>query len=145
MKRFLRCLSFVLVLASLISIPAQAVEQNLTRGSDYFLCSSVYLYNFSGTTFEAWFSVTALHGMDELGASSIRIQESEDGVHWTTVQTYRKDTYTNLICENTGMHSAYIVYTGKSGYYYRSKVILYAKNENGWAEMTEYSPTYRID
>ena len=72
--------------------------------------------------------------MDELGASEIKIQRSSDGVNWTTMKTYTKESYSNLICENTGSHAACVSYTGTAGYYYRAKITLYAKKGTGSAE-----------
>lgn len=144
MKRQIKCMAFVLAAFILLTTPSFAVEQGATRGSDFFVSSSVYLYRLSGTSFEAWFHVTAIRGMDELGASSIRIQESEDGENWTTVQTFLRDTNGHLIAENTGAHSSYVTYTGTKGMYYRAKIILFAKNSSGWGSVTEYTATIKL-
>ena len=144
MKRIIRCVAFFLAVVMLIATPSFAAEQSAVRGSSYFASSSVYLYKISDTSFRAWFHVTATCGMDKLGASSVRIQESEDGINWTTVQTYRSDVYTNFIAEDTGSHSSYATYTGTRGMYYRAIIILYAEDGNGWAEVTEYTATMKL-
>lgn len=144
MKRSVRCLAFALTVFMLLATPAFAAEKGITRGSDYFASSSVYLYRLSGTSFEAWFHITAVRGMDELGASSIRIQESEDGENWTTVQTYLRDTNSHLIAEDTCAHSSYVTYSGTKGMYYRAKIIFFAKNSNGWGSVTEYTATIKL-
>lgn len=131
MKRFYRCVCGLLAMAMLMVIPAFAAEE---RASNYFWSSSVYLHKTSATTFEAWFDVDAVSKMDELGASEIKIQRSSDGVNWTTMKTYTKESYSNLICENTGSHAACVSYTGTAGYYYRAKITLYAKKGTGSAE-----------
>ena len=43
-----------------------------------------------------WYEVTAVKGMDELGASQIRLQRSADGVTWTTVKTYSSNDYSTF-------------------------------------------------
>lgn len=144
MKRRIRCLALVLAVIFMLTTPSSAVEQSSARGSDYFVRSSVYLYKLSGTSFEAWFHVTAVSGMDELGASSIRIQESEDGENWTTVQTFLRDANSHLIGEDTCAHSSYVTYTGTKGMYYRAKIILFAKNSSGWGSVTEYTATMKL-
>lgn len=131
MKRFHRCVCILLVIAMLMVVPAFAAE---ARASDYFWSSSVYLANISGTRFEAWFDVDAVNVMDELGASEIKIQRSSDGTNWTTMKTYTKESYSNLICEDTNSHAAYVSYTGTAGYYYRANITLYAKKGTGSAE-----------
>lgn len=77
--------------------------------------------------------------MDEVGARTIKIQKSTDGVNWTTIITYSKDTSPYLIDYNTAGHGTCVTYTGTPGCYYRAVVTLYAKNSSGTGEMTEYS------
>ena len=91
MKRFIRCTCLILVMAMLLAVPAYAAESEESRGSNYFMNSSVYLCNISGSSFEAWFDVTAVRSMDILGVNFIKIQRSDDGINWTTVSTFTKE------------------------------------------------------
>lgn len=138
MKRFMKCLSLVLVMAMLIPTTTMAVEP---RGSYYFMCSSVYLYREQAAdrTFEVWFDVTATHSMEKLGASVIKVQRSSDGENWTTMRTYTKESYSQMICEDTIRHAACVTYTGTSGYYYRAYIELYAEDSSGTGEWYKYS------
>lgn len=138
MRRLTRCICVILVLASLFTIPAVAAEQ---RSSDFFMCSSVYLWKISDTQFEVWFDVTAVQSMAELGASEIKVQRSTDKENWTTMQTYKKANYSQMIDTNTVAHADCVTYTYTSGYYYRAIVVLYAKNSSGTGEVTEVTPT----
>lgn len=139
MKRFVRLVCLVLMFAMILIIPANAVE-NTARGSDYFGSRSCYLWKTSSTQFQVWFDVTAMSGMDELGASTIKVQRSADGETWEDMQTYRKANYSNMICENTGMHASYVTYSGaQPGYYYRAYVCFYAKNSDGIAQYSSYT------
>lgn len=141
MKRFVRTICLLLVLSVVLAIPALAAE---SRASHFFMSSSVYLANVSGKSFEAWFEVTAVEGMDILGAKTIKIQRSSDGSSWTTVKTFSKDTYTNLVDTNTGTHATGVSYTGSSGYYYRAYIQLYAKNGVNTGTMDRYTSSIYI-
>lgn len=139
MKRVSRIICMLLVAVLLLSIPAVAAENAEPRASSFFGSTDVYLYKTSSTQFQAWFEVSALGGMEKLGASEIKIQESSDGENWTTVKTCTMANYSNLICENTGFHASYVSYTGTTGKYYRAKITLYAENSTGVGERIRYT------
>ena len=139
MKRFVRSICLVLAIAMVLAVPAFAAETVEPRGSSYFGKSSVFICNVSGNTFEAWFDVTGVHGMDELGVNFIKIQRSSDGSTWTTVRTYTKENYPHLVDNDTTYHTAGVSYTATRGYYYRVFVQLYAKEGVNTATMNEYS------
>ena len=139
MKRVSRMVCLLLAVVMVLAIPVAAMENENARASSFFMSSDVYLYQTSSTKFQAWFEVTALDGMDKLGASEIKIQESSDGENWTTVKTCTMANYSNLICENTGLHGSYVSYTGTAGKYYRAKITLYAKTGTGSAEWVRYT------
>ena len=139
MKHISKFTCILLALMMLLAVPVSAIEDESSRASSFFMSSSVYLYPTSNTTFQAWFEVTALHPMDKLGASEIKIQRSSDNENWTTVKTCTMDNYSNLICENTGLHASCVSYTGTSGYYYRARITLYAKDGTASGEVTHYT------
>ena len=141
MKRIVKIVSVVLAMAVLLAVPAQAAEVVAPRGSSYFMSVCTYLWHVSGTTFEAWFDVTAVRGMDEIGASSIAIQRSTDNQNWTTVKTFTKANYPSMIDEDTCQHASYVTYTGSTGYYYRARVTIYAKDGSGTAFDYWYTDT----
>lgn len=82
--------------------------------------------------------------MTELGASIIKVQRSSDGANWTTMKTFYKEDYSQMICTNTVCHAAYVTYTGTRGYYYRAYIELYAKNSSGTGIMPEYTSTIQL-
>ena len=141
MKSLKRYTCFLLIAALLLATPVFAAEP---RASDYFLSSSVYLHKTSGTTFEAWFEVNCLSIMDEVGASVVKIQRSSDGVNWTTMRTYNKESYTSMTDTNTSAHYSCVSYTGTAGYYYRAFIILYAKKGNGTGEVYRYTASIKL-
>lgn len=143
MKRNIRCICMVLAFVIVCAIPAFAAENIEPKASNYFGASSVYLCNVTSNSFEAWFDVTAVNRMDQLGATYIKIQRSTDGVNWTTVRTCAKENYLALIGYNTSYHASGIYHGATGGYYYRAHVQLYAKKGVNTATMNEYSaPIY---
>ena len=144
MKRVSRMVCLLLVVVMVLAIPVAAMENENARASSFFMSSDVYLYRATSTKFEAWFEVTALGGMDKLGASEIKIQESSDGENWTTVKTCTMSNYSNLICNDTASHASYVSYTGTVGKYYRAKITLYAENSTGTGAWIRYTSSIQL-
>ncbi len=138
MKRFVRLICLMLVIASVMTMPAYATEVTDQRASNYFAFGSAYFNVLSDTKFEIWFDVTATGLMDELGASQIVLERSSDGVNWTPVKTFNKANYTSMMDPDdvSGAYSGYVTYTYTSGYYYCATVTLYAKNGSGTGSAT---------
>lgn len=139
MKKFIKCVCVVLIIVTVFATPSFAAENEGSRSSSYFMSSSVYLWKTSGSQFQAWFEVTGMSTMTKIGASEIKIQRSTDKENWTTVATYSMDDYSQMVKSNSVYHEGYVTYTYTTGYYYRAKVKLYAKNSSGTAYMTEYT------
>ena len=139
MKRISRLICILLAALLILASPAAAAENAEPRASSFFGSSDVYLYQTTSTQFRAWFEVSALGVMEKVGAREIKVQKSADGENWTTMKTYSMNDYTNMICENTGSHASYVTYTGQTGYYYRAKITLYAKNSSGIGEWDRYT------
>lgn len=144
MKKILKPLCIALAILLIYAMPANAVEIGNSKASSFFAASRVSLSKTSDTTFEAWFQVSAVETMDELGASSITIQKSYDGVTWESMITYTKESTPKLICTNTGLHCECVRYAGTTGRYYRAKIVLYAKDGTSIGEMVEYTPTLQL-
>ena len=116
MKRFLKCICLILVMATLMAFPAQAAEMPDSRASNYFM---------------------------SVGTSTIKIMRSTDNVNWTTVKTYTKDTYyAAMIGQDTSFHASCVTYTGSEGYYYKALVTFYAKEGNDQAMVYRYTDTF---
>lgn len=138
MKRFLRCLSLVLVLVMALGTVTSA--QEISPRSSYFFASwDSSLYKTGSDQFQIWFDVVAMGGMDELGVSTIEVQRSSNTTSWTTVRTYHSAYYSAMIEEDTSAVCNYVTYTGTTGYYYRAYVTFYAKDYTGTGEMYDYS------
>ena len=139
MKRFIKCISLVLIFVMLMAIPVSAKEVS-PYSSNYFMAHSAYLWNVSSTSFQVCFNVTAVGTMSKLGVNYIDVERSSDGINWSVVKTYTQSDYSNLIASNTHSHSSYVTYSNKqSGYQYRAYVDFYAKNSNGTASYGTYA------
>lgn len=142
MKRLSQILCIILVFAMVFSTTAFAAENPSPRASYFFGASSVYFWHASGSQYQIWFDVTAVSGMDELGAREIKVQRSTDLVNWTTVKTYTKASYPQMITTvGTAGYANYVTYNAADGYAYRAIVELHAKNSTGSAYMTEVTAT----
>lgn len=131
MKRFVKCMCLILALALCMAIPVAAAEA-APYASSYFGSRDAFLWRTSSTSCQAWFEVTAMRGMAELGAMYIDIEESSDGVNWYVVETYYQSSNPNMMAYNTGNHSSYVTFSEmKPGYQYRMYVSLYAKGMDG--------------
>lgn len=145
MKRFVRCVCLTLVLAMFFTTTAFATEAITPRASDYFSRFGGYLSLTSGTNFGICFDVTATGTMTQLGAISVKVQRSADGSSgWTTMKTFNRSSYPQMIAENTGRHAATLMYTGTAGYYYRAYITFYAKNSSGIGQYTYYTSAIRV-
>ena len=142
MRRFIHSVCLLMVVVTLLTIPAMAAEGE--RASNFFMRTSTYLEKVSGTTFEVWFNVTAVDRMDQLGVKTIKIQRSSDGTNWMTMKTYSKDNYSQMIDTNAVSHADCVTYIGSVGYYYRAYVTFYAKNSNGTGEYMMYTSTIQV-
>ena len=138
MKRFIRIICLALVFSMVIAIPAYASEQS-QRASNYFSSFKAYCYASSSTELAVYFKVFATGTMDELGASTIKVQRSSDGTNWSTVKTFTKDVYTQMKNTNTAAHATTLYCTKTSGYYYRAYVEFYAKNSAGTGSYDYYT------
>lgn len=142
MKRFIQFICVVLVFVMVLSTPAFAAGTADSRASMFFMSSSVYFYHVSGSQYQIWFDVTAVSGMNELGASKIVVERSTDLSDWEAVKTYNKSTYTQMTTKTvTGTYDNYVTYYAADGYAYRAIVTLYAKNSSGTGEMDEVTAT----
>lgn len=139
MKRLISTVCFLMAAIMLFSTTAFAAE---SRASNYFMMTSTYLERVSGSKIEIWFDVTAVDRMDELGVQKIKLQRSTDKSNWTTIKTYDRDDYDQMICTNTTFHADCVTYTSaSSNYYYRAYVEFYAKKGNGSSMFPDYTAT----
>ena len=139
MKKSIRFLSLFLAVVLLLAIPVSAAEIS-PYASNYFMGYGAYLEEATSSSFEVWFTVTAVGTLEKLGVNYIDIERSSDGVNWSVVKTYTKEDYSNLVTSNAFYHSGHITYSNReSGYQYRAYVNFYAKNSAGTATYGDYA------
>lgn len=144
-KRFLRIIALLLALCLFGVQPAFASDGISTWGSYFIQSYCPSLEQITDTAFRVWFEVSAVGGYAlEIGASEIQVQRSADGTTWTTMNTYTPQMAPRMLDYNTGMHAAYIVYPGTSGYYYRARVVFYVKNDRGIGEIIDYTEVLHL-
>ena len=145
MKYFIRLVAVVMVVALLLAMPTFAAEEATPWASRYIMSTCVYLNPTSSTQFDVWYEVIALGIMDEVGAYSIRIQESTDGQNWTTVKTCTPATHPSMVIEDSAAHTGRIIYNGGiSGRYYRARIILFAANSSGEGHVSTTTEIIRL-
>lgn len=138
MKRKIRWICIVLVLALSLNIPVMA-ESATPYASSFFASYDAATVAVAFRTFDVCFDVVAKRGMDKLGVSSIIIQQSSNRTNWTDVKTCLPASYPQMIEENTVAVCNYITCTGIPGFYYRAYVTFYAKDSTGIGEISQYS------
>lgn len=139
MRKLTQGICVILLFAFLLPVTAYAATDTTERASAYFTADSCYLYQTSSTKFDICFDVTGTGMMDEIGAKSVKLQRSSDGVNWTTMKTFTKDSYPDMVDTNTSFHAWEYSYTGSAGYSYRAVVQFYAKKGTGSASLTRYT------
>lgn len=133
MKRFVRIVCLLLVLSTVLVIPAFAAEQ----GSNFFAAHSCYLWEVSDTEFQVWFDVTAVRGMDVLGVSEVIVQRSTDGVNWSD-EAFYYDMYRN----GSSYYGGHVTYSDVTSGYYRAQVTYYAEDDTGVGEYTARTSSF---
>ena len=126
MKRFLRLVCLFVVFATLATIPAYAQEAN-PRASTELSAYRAYCTKVSSTKVSVVFQVIGTTALDEIGANTIKVQYSSDGVNWTTAKTFKKATDSVLVDYNTSALAEEVIATVPSGKQYRAYVEFYGK------------------
>lgn len=143
MRKFAQWICILLVFVLVFSTTVCAADVSNGRASNYFAVTSVNLRKVSGSL-EAWFDVTAVGTMEQLGARTVVIQRSSDGNSWSSVKTFTKESYPEMIREDFAAHTCCLTYTPTAGYYYRACVTFYAKKGNGTGELIQYSSSIKL-
>lgn len=140
MKRFYRtmCLSLVLIL---VTAPVALAQDISTYSSSYFGAFDTWLEIQPNLRINICFDVVGTSRMDKIGTDKIEIQESTDGVNFTTVDTFYPESFPEMLCENTASHADYVTfYNTVEGRYYRAYTRFYAKKGTGSGVYYDYSP-----
>ena len=128
-KRRVFCALLALcMLSSIMCTTALAVSD---RSSAYLNSYAASVTARSGGRLIVTVDVSGVGSMTKIGASTIYIYESSDGVDFERVGTYHYEGYPNMMGSGTIYYKDAITYYGTPGYYYFASVYCYAENANG--------------
>jgi len=135
----------MLVICSVLAIPAYAQTTVEPRESAFFAYHDTYLYKTGTNEFQVWFDVTAHTHVTQLGVSEIEVYRSSNQENWIRMRTYKYEYYPELMDYDSGAHGGYVTYKNTtSGYYYKALVTFYAKNSTGSATLFRYTQILRM-
>lgn len=121
----IRILALVLITSLIIPVSTYAAEPQ-PRASYYLDSYSAYVYLPGTGEVRVYFDVEGTNYMDELGALSIEVYESTDGINWTWKKTFKHDTTAGMLSYLDDYHSGYVSYNGVAGRYYKAYVCVWA-------------------
>ena len=131
---FVRLIVLLLVFSFIVPVYAQAAETESVqpRASAYLSSYGAYVYLPGNGQVQVYFDVTGTNYMDELGALSISIYESTDGVNWTFKKTFTHDSTAGMLSYNDDFHTGHVTCNGIVGRYYKAYVCIWGgKNGQG--------------
>lgn len=128
MKHFLRLICLLVVFATLAAVPAYAQEVS-PRASTELSSYRAYCTKTSSTTVVVSYQVIGTTALDEIGANTIKVQYSSDGVNWTTAKTFRKASYASMVNYGVSAHAGTLTATVPSGKQYRAYVEFYGEKD----------------
>lgn len=120
----IRLLAFLLVLVLIVPIGASATTIS-PRASAYLSTYAAYVYLPGDGEVRVYFNAEGTRVMDELGALTIMIYESTDGINWTWKKTFKHSTTSGMLSYNDDYHSGYVSYNGIAGRYYKAQVCVW--------------------
>lgn len=122
-----RFTALILALALCVPVFAHAAEAESIqpRASAYLNSYGAYVYLPGNGQVQVYFNVTGTNVMDELGALSIAIYESTDGVNWTWKDTFKHDLTPGMLSYNDDFHTGHVTYNGVVGRYYKAYVCIW--------------------
>lgn len=133
MRRLIRLTAMMLAVMLLVSSSISAVETESVqpRASAYLTSYQTYIYPAGSGEVQIWFSVTADHYMDELGALYVYLYESTDNTSWTRVKTFSHLENSNMLLDDDVFHMDHVTYQGVRGRYYKAYVCIWAGKDGG--------------
>ena len=138
-KKSLSLFFAVLLLSATIVLPANAVDN---RSSLYLSYYRAWLTPVSGAEIAVNIDVQAVDDMDDVGAISVKMYESDDGGEtWHRDGTYTSALFPELLDHDTYLYAGTPIYhEGTAGYKYYAIVKVYAGDETG-SDYREYQTT----
>lgn len=127
-KRFLCSIFAICMMSSLLCTFTSATT---ARSSAYLNSYAATVTAKSGGRMVVTVDVAGVGSMTKIGATKIYIYESDDGVDFSRVATYKYEDYPAMMGSGTFYFDDAITHYGTPGYYYFASVYCYAANANG--------------
>lgn len=129
-RKILAMILAVCMAASLLCIGASA------RSSKYLDGYGIVLTPKSGGKIVITIDVDGLGRMTKIGASTIFLYESRDGVNFTRIKTYDCEDYPSMMGSGIHFCEDALTYNGVSGRYYYAIGFCYAGDSTGYDEQS---------
>ena len=130
----IRLVALILVIALVApcAVSATATENITPYASKYLSLYSAYVHITTSGQVQVWFEVMGTDDMDEIGALSIMLYESSDGVNWEWVKTFRHSTTAGMLENDDYYISSHVSCQGSVNKQYKAYVCVWAgKNGTG--------------
>lgn len=118
-----------LLLAAVLVLPvtadASAADAIQPRGSDYLNSYNAYVYPAGNGLVQVWFSVIGVDYLDELGALTIQLYESQDNINWYRAISFSNDYTPSMLGYNDFLYGSHVDYQGVAGRYYKAYVCIW--------------------
>lgn len=138
-KRICRGVALVLLFATCLS-PIAFAETTVTRASQYLHSYCTYMSANGSGNVSVWFEVYGTGTMDDIGALTVKLQESKDGGStFTTIKTFSYINYSTMMKHNVPGCISSVSYDGVAGRYYQATVTVYAAKGTGSDSRTIYA------
>lgn len=128
-------IAFMLIVSCIspCSVSAAMPDTVEPRASYYLTSYSAYVYVTNSGEVQVWYDVMGTGWMDEIGALSIMLYESSDGVNWTRVHTFLHEDCDTMLIHNDCYISSHVSYpNGSTSKQYKAYVGVWAgKNGDG--------------
>lgn len=132
MKRFgKRLLCSIFAVCMLSSLLCTSAFANSNRSSAYLNSYCADVTPKSGGRLVVTVDISGVGPMTKIGATKIYIYESDDGVDFSRVATYKYENYPKMMGSGTFYYDDAITHYGTPGYYYFASVYCYAANASG--------------
>ena len=118
-------LLLVVTLTLPVSAGATAVETVQPRASYYLDSYNAYIYPAGGGLVQVWFTVIGVDYLDELGALTIQLYESQDNINWYRAISFTNDYTPSMLGYNDFFYGSHVDYQGVAGRYYKAYVCIW--------------------
>ncbi len=122
----------VVTLTLPVSAGAITVDSVQPRASYYLDSYNAYVYPAGNGKVHVYFTVIGVDYLDELGALSILLYESQDNINWYRTISFTHDLTPGMLAFNDYFHGSHVEYQGVTGRYYKAYVCIWGgRNGDG--------------